>query len=141
MSKFKERFAINPEVGENGQWVDFGDGIQVQVRRYSSKSVQELHRTLERPYAKIQKQNVNFEIPADVREKNIIKLLCDIIVVNWKGVTDIQSGEPLECTLENKKKIFEDTHLEDFRNQVFFASASSETFRDMEEFTKEAVKN
>lgn len=141
MSKFKERFATNPEVAENGQWVDFGDGIQVQVRRYSSKPVQELHRILERPFAKIQKQNVNFEIPADVREKNIIKLLCDIIVVDWKGVSDFETDQPLECNSANKKKVFEDPRLEDFRNQVFFASASSETFRDNEEFSKDAVKN
>ena len=138
MSNFRKRFKTDAALEENGQAVDFGDGIEVTVRRISSKVVQEAKRRLDKPYANLFKTNPNYELPADIQDKQITKLMAEAIVVDWKGVVD-ENDQELECTVENKMKIFSDRDLVDFRNNVLLASHSATTFSPAE--VEEAVKN
>lgn len=138
MSNFRNRFKTNVDAEENGQPVDFGDGVEVTVRRLGAKFVQEAKRKLDKPYANLFKTNPNYELPQNIQEAQATKLLAEAIVVSWKGVTD-EDGTELECTVENKMKIFSDRTLVDFKNNVLLASASSVTFSPAE--AEEAVKN
>lgn len=139
MSKFSERYNTDKDAEENGQWVDFGDGIRVKVRRLNSKHSQEVRRKLEKPYVATYR---NREMPASLQEELMIKQLSQSIIVDWEGVEDPShnpaEGEPqrmLTCTPENILTIV--SQFKDFRDDVTTASMERATFQKEDRLEQE----
>jgi hypothetical protein len=63
---FFDRYNTDRGLEEEGVWVDFGDGVKVQVRRLTSKKSREYRRKLDKPYTA---QFRNREMPDDLQEK------------------------------------------------------------------------
>jgi hypothetical protein len=126
MGKFADRYKTNRKVEEEGQWVDFGDGIEVKLRRLNSDHSKETRRKLEKPYQSMYR---NRDMPDALQEELMIKQLSQSIVVDWKGVPDPADDEKMiPCTQENVAKVM--TQVRDFRDDVVQASMTAATFQD-----------
>jgi len=125
MGKFTDRYATNKVAEEEGQWVDFGDGIEVKLRRLNSEASREVRRKLEKPY---EGQYRTRPMPDSLNEELLIKQLAQCIVVDWKGVENPdQDGQFLPCTPENVTMIV--TRFKDFREDITTASMTQATFQ------------
>ena len=131
MGKFTDRYATDTQAQESGQWVDFGDGIRVKVRRLNSKHSQETRRKLEKPYAATYR---NREMPASLQEELMIKQLALSIIVDWEGVDDPDhrptEGEEqrmLPFTVDNAKRMM--SQFSDFRDDIMTAAMEKATFQ------------
>jgi hypothetical protein len=127
MSKFSERYATNTQIEEDGQWVDFGEGIKVRVRRLNSKFSRDVRRKLEKPYTAMYRGR---EMPESLQEELMVKQLAQAIVVDWEGVED-ESGKTMPFSMDNAVKIF--TVYRDFRDDVVTASMERATFQTEEQ--------
>lgn len=126
-SAFMNRYKTDREMEENGVWVDFGDGIQVKIRRANSKHSRDTRAKLEKPYAG---QFRNREMPQSLQDEILIKQLAQSIVVDWKGVPDPSnpdSPNPFPCNEENVIKVM--TQFPDFREDILTASVAQATFQ------------
>src|SRR5688572_25956454 len=118
MSKFLERYATNKNLEESGVWVDYGDGVEVQIRRMNSAKSRETRRRLEKPYTKGFRGQ---DMPESLQEELLNRQLAEAIVVDWKGVPDPDNPEQmLPCTPENVLKVV--TAFPDFRDDIVTAS-------------------
>lgn len=131
MSKFYDRYKTDKKLEEEGQWVDFGDGVKVKVARLNSERSLAVRRKLEKPYSKIRGS-----IPEDIQEEILTKQVAEAIIIAWEGVSD-ENGKEIECTYENKVKILKD--FKDFRFDVVTASVEAETFKAKQ--NEEVLKN
>lgn len=131
MTNFVNRYQTDKTLEENGQWVNLGDGIEVKIARLNSERSQAVRRRLEKPYSKMRG-----EIPTQIQEEILTKQVAEAVLLDWKGV-ELESGKPLEPTLENKIKIL--TEFKDFRQDVVFVSMEAETFKNAS--VEEATKN
>lgn len=125
---FLQRYSTDKTAEEDGQWVDFGDGIEVKLRRLNSVKSRDTRRKLEKPYAK---QFRNQDMPDSVSEMILNNQLAKAIVVDWKGIPDPEDeSKPLPCTEENVLKIVQD--YPDFREEILQASMERATFQKEE---------
>lgn len=134
MSSFMDRYKTNKSAEEDGQWVSFGDEIQVKLRRINSKKSKEVRRRLEKPYAKVYR---NGDIPESIQEELLNRQIAEAIVVDWKGVPDFEYKEGeltvipdkfLDCTEDNVLRVI--VAFPDFREDVMGASLEKATFQD-----------
>lgn len=130
MTTFYARYKTDKKLEEEGQWVDFGDGVKVKVARLNSERSIAARRKLEKPYSKIRGS-----IPESIQEEILTKQVAEAVIIAWEGVTD-ERGKEIECTYENKVKILNE--FKDFRFDVVTASVEAETFKaqQIEEISK-----
>jgi hypothetical protein len=125
MGKFTERYATNKVAEEQGQWVDFGDGIKVKLRRLNSEASREFRRKLEKPY---EGQYRTRPMPDSLNEELLIKQLAGCIVVDWEGVENPDNEkEFLPFSPENVTRMV--TLFKDFREDITTASMTQATFQ------------
>lgn len=124
MRTFRDRYFVDKEAAQDGNWVDMGDGIKVCVRRSSAPHVLATRRRLENEYAAKRDSEGNF--PDAITEEIGRRVMAESIIVNWKGVDPYGSG-PLDCTAENVIRVL--TDFEDFGNEVFTHAVSRATFQ------------
>lgn len=135
MPSFLERYKTDKNLEESGVWVDYGDGIEVQIRRLNSAKSRETRRRLEKPYTKGFRGQ---DMPESLQEELLNKQVAEAIVVDWKGVPDPDNeGKELPCTPENVLKMVQ--RFPDFRDDIMAASMERATFQQEE--LKEAEKN
>lgn len=135
MAGFLDRYNTDREVEEAGQWVDYGDGVKVQVRRLNSKFSREVRRKLEKPYSS---QFRNRDMPDSLQEELLNKQIAKAIVVNWEGVPDPDKPDVmLPHNEDNVLKMM--TQFPDFRDDILTASMERTTFE--KEQTKAAEGN
>lgn len=126
-SAFMNRYKTDKDLEENGVWVDFGDGIQVKIRRANSKASRDCRAKLEKPYAG---QFRNREMPQSLQDEILIKQLSQSIILDWKGVpdpTDEKGERMLPCNEENIVKMM--TQFPDFREDILTAAVAQATFQ------------
>jgi hypothetical protein len=135
MASFLERYSTDKKLEETGTWVDYGDGVRVQIRRMNSLKSREVRRKLEKPYTKGFRGQ---DLPDTLQEELLNKQVAEAIVVDWKGVPNPDNPkELLPCTPENVLKVV--TAFPDFRDDIVAASMERATFQHEE--LKEAEKN
>lgn len=133
MAGFRKRYNTDTSLEEEGVWVDFGDGLKVQVRRLTSKASREFRRKLEKPYTA---QFRNREMPDSLQEELLNKQVAGAIIVNWEGVEDPDAPEPKEgeqpkmlpFSHENALKIISNPEFRDFRDDILTAAMERTTF-------------
>lgn len=128
MGKFSERYATDTKIEEDGQWVDFGEGVKVKVRRLNSKFSRDVRRKLEKPYTAMYKGR---DMPDSLQEELMIKQLAQGIVVDWEGVEDPDTDKPLPFSSDNAMKVF--VAYKDFRDDIVTASMERATFQREEQ--------
>jgi len=125
MGKFSERYKTDRKSEEEGIWVDFGDGIKVQLRRMNSDHSKKTRARLEKPYATTYRGR---EMPQSLQEDLLNKQMAQSIVMNWEGIEDPKSdGKMLAYTEENVLRICEE--FKDFREDLLTASMERATFQ------------
>ncbi len=135
MSNFLSRYSTNKDLEENGQWVAYGDGIEVQIRRLNCTKSKDARRKLEKPYTK---QFRNQDLPDDIQEMILNNQIAKAIVADWRGVPNPDSpSDPLPYSEENVLRMIK--QFPDFRDDILAASMERATYQ-MEE-TKEAEGN
>ena len=83
MAGFRDRYSTDRSAEEAGVWVDYGDGLKVQVRRLNSKHSRETRRRLEKPYAT---QFRNRDMPESLQEKLLNQQMAESIVNDQKRI-------------------------------------------------------
>lgn len=143
MASLRKRYNTDTSLEEEGVWVDYGDGLQVKVRRLNSKHSRDVRRKLEKPYAA---QFRSRDMPDSLQEELLNKQMAQSIVVDWKGVEDpytqVPEGKeapPLAYSPENVLKIVSDPEFKDFREDILTAAMERTTFE--KEQRKDAEKN
>ena len=124
MSSFHKRYFLNKDVAENGNWIDFGDGLAVCVRRANSMHTQATRKRLDAEYQ--HRKDADGEYPEDVVNEIGRRVMAESIIIGWKGVAD-ENGEEIACTPENICKVL--TLYEDFGTEVFQASVMRTNFQ------------
>src|ERR1043166_2259135 len=92
-TKFFDRYSTDKVAEEEGQWVDFGDGIKVQLRRLNCKKSRDVRRRLEKPYAK---QFRGQDIPDEIQERMLNAQLAKAVIVGWEGVPNPDNTSELQ---------------------------------------------
>ncbi len=137
MAGFNDRYATDTSLEEEGVWVDYGDGLEIKVRRLNSKHSRETRRKLEKPYTA---QFRNRDMPEQLQEDLLNKQVSESIVVDWRGVPDpADEKKMLPCTPENVLKMVSDPAFKDFRDDILTAALARETFA--KEARADAEKN
>lgn len=122
---FFSRYSTDKTAEEDGQWVNYGDGLEVKIRRLNSAKSKEVRRRLEKPYVK---QFRGADIPDSIQEMLLNQQLAKAIVVDWKGVPDPENPDkPLACTEENILSMIQ--QFPDFRDDILTASMERATFQ------------
>lgn len=135
MASFLDRYKTDKNLEENGVWVDYSDGVRVQLRRLNSAKSRETRRRLEKPYTKGFRGQ---DMPESLQEELLNKQLAEAIVMDWEGVPDPENpSQMLPCTPENVLKVV--IAFPDFRDDIIAASMERATFQ--QEQLKEAEKN
>jgi hypothetical protein len=141
MAGFLDRYNTDRSLEEEGVWVDFGDGVKVQVRRLTSKKSREFRRKLEKPYSA---QFRNREMPDSLQEELLNKQVAGVVIVDWEGVPnpeiELKEGEtpkPFPFSVENALKVCE--KFPDFRDDILIAAMELTTFEKQQR--EEARKN
>ena len=97
---FADRFFTDHAMEEEGVWVDFGQGLEVKIRRSDSRRSREVFRRLYKPYRKM--EEAGNAIPYDDEILIRAKWTAQALVADWKGVSD-RKGKPVKFDPENLK--------------------------------------
>lgn len=85
-------FGTDREAEENGKWFVITDEISFKLRRFKSAHATKVRESLEKPYERLRK---NGAIPADAMKKVVLQTMANSIIVDWKGVFDVDGNELL----------------------------------------------
>lgn len=120
-----DRFATDATTEEQGQWVDFGDGVELRIAATASRRAD---RALERHRAQYHRHYVHGRtIPLDVRLEADISLAAAVLV-DWRGpgITG-RDGQPIPYSADAARQLM--TDLRELREQVLLTARQAETFR------------
>jgi len=132
-SKLHARFKTVETKEEEGVWTQFGDGIEVKIRRFKSRAVQDYQKKLNRPYADMVRRG---PLPAHIAEDLMEKLIAHAVISDWRGVTN-EDGTELPPTDENKLAIIKE--LPEFRDEILGVSFERDGFKQA--LDEDAEKN
>lgn len=120
---FLNKYKTDPDLENNGVWIDFGDDVHVKITRFGTTKSKEVRRRLEKPYQNFTRKG---GIPDSVLEEILMKQIAEAIIVDWKGVTD-EEGAVLDCTYDNRLTVLK--KYPDFRDDVVLAASERDTFK------------
>ncbi|MGE4163866.1 MAG: hypothetical protein AB7G23_19230 [Vicinamibacterales bacterium] len=120
-----DRFATDAASEEQGQWVDFGDGVELRIASTASRRAD---RALDRHRAQYHRHYLHGKsIPLEVRLEADLALAAAVLT-DWRGagVTG-PDGSPLPYSADAARQLM--TDLRELREQVLFVARQAETFR------------
>ena len=123
MSNFLSRYTTDNTLETEGVWVDFGEGIMVKVTRENTDEAAKYRQKI------MHKYRTHRKIPDEVLTDLATKVLANVLVKDWKGVTD-EKGNDLPFSAENAYKIFSKYKV--FRDDVSTATSEREFFKQEE---------
>lgn len=133
MSNFWTSYAENPDLVENGVWVDdFNDGVRVKLRKPSSLKAREVRAQLEErePYrlALRKAARTRGRISAELEDRLNKEWFARGIVVDWEGVPAFDGSGLLPFTPENAILVF--NKLTIFYEDCVTAATSQDLYKD-----------
>lgn len=127
MTDFANRFFTDHDREEEGVWVDFGQGLEVKIRRSDSRRSRDVFRRLYKPYRKM--EEAGNPIPHDDEILIRAKWTAQALVADWKGVTD-RKGKAVKYDSENLKAAIDLlVDARDFQKLINDFADEQETFR------------
>ncbi|MGE0724922.1 MAG: hypothetical protein AB7O45_11130 [Alphaproteobacteria bacterium] len=115
-----------PRAEAEGVAVEILAGLVVTVRSTATPGYRNAQARLLRPLARL--VAAGMPIPAERQDEITARLLADEVVVGWHGVTD-DDGVPISFSPARAFEIFRDPACRPFRDLVFEAANTAETFR------------
>ncbi len=117
-------YQTDQKAEEDGKWFDsFGPDIAIKIRRFSSKKSQAVRTALEKPYVKTSRGG---QLPEDVQEDILTSHLAEGIVVDWKGIYDLD-GVEVPFSVGAAKNLF--AQLPDLAREVVLLSINMDNFK------------
>src|SRR6516162_4277774 len=93
------------EAEESGKWFndifEDGTGVNVKLRRFTSKTSIKVRQKLEAPYRRKLKSG---KLPDEVNAQLMINQLSEGVIVDWAGIRD-RDGKDIPYTVENAKAL------------------------------------
>lgn len=127
------KYETNKDAELEGVWIEgFEEGVDVKIAKFGNKKQEKLLEELRRPYRKTLR--VGGKIPDDVAAKFMAESMAKHILLDWRGMTDI-NGNPLPYSVENAQKVL--LELEGFADKVSALSLD----RDNIVFNKKALED
>lgn len=103
---------------ENGVWVVMDEGYQVKIRSASSDPVRKLEqKQLERDKRFYRKGKM---VPLEIREKNQVELLCESVILDWKGIE--KGKKALKWSQEEGYKVLSDPKWRQIASDIMLAA-------------------
>jgi len=136
MTNLLDVFGTDLTLEKEGVWVEFAEGIKFKIRPMRNKKFIALLQKLQRPYKSAIR---NGSIKEDLHQGLITKALAKEVVVDWLGVNDLESGEPLDYSWTNATRLLSDARMERLLLMVVEVAGEQETFKNIEE--EETEKN
>ncbi len=134
---FADRFFTDHTMEEEGVWVDFGQGLEVKIRRSDSRRSREVFRRLYKPYRKM--EEAGNAIPHDDEIAIRAKWTAQALVADWKGVTD-RKGKAVKFDADNLQPAIDLlVDARDFQKLINDFADEQETFRA--QTVEDAAKN
>ena len=94
---FLKRYTVDEGLAENGAWLDFGDGVEVQIRSANSKRASEVLDRLYAPYrALVRTKKMPEELDADLMKR----WAAEGLIADWRGMPN-DDGTVIEYSVEN----------------------------------------
>lgn len=122
---------IDTTAAEDGRWFedifDNGTGIDVKVRRLSSKPSMQVRRRVEQQYRKHLKKG---KWDPDVLVEILLKQMAEAVVLDWRGILD-KNKEPIEYSKENAYALMK--KLPVFRDAIVVLANGLDNFRAEEQ--------
>jgi hypothetical protein len=118
------------DAAENGKWIKGEDlwprgaGIELKIRRMTSKKALKTRAELLTKYAKF--QNKKGQFPEEIDHRMLCELLAQAVIVDWKGIPD-KDGKLIPFTRESAFHLVD--KLPDFRAQIVQAAMDMDQFR------------
>ena len=125
-----------PRAEAEGVAVEILPGLVVTVRSTATPAYRNAQARLLRPLARV--VAAGMPIPAERQDEITARLLAEEVVVDWEGVAD-DAGQPIPFSPARAFEIFRDPAYRPFRDLVFEAANTAETFR--RQFVEDVAKN
>ncbi len=125
-----------PRAETEGVAVEILPGLVVTVRSTATPAYRNAQARLLRPLARV--VAAGMPIPAERQDEITARLLAEEVVVDWDGVAD-DAGQPIPFSPACAFEIFRDPAYRPFRDLVFEAANTAETFR--RQFVEDVAKN
>lgn len=135
-----EAFGIDPELEEQGVWVEIVKDVKVKVCAIGTQNHMKILEKLKAPHqAQIRANTLDPEIEEAIH----VKAMAKTVLVDWEGMTDPDTNKPLPYSYENAVKLLSDPRLKRFKGTIFSIATQQETFRkqEVEESTKNLKKS
>jgi len=130
-----EDLAQDVNLIENGVWVLMDEGYEVKIRSSSSDAVRKMEqRQLERDKRFYRKGKM---VPLEIREKNQTELLCEAVVLDWRGIE--KNKKPLKWSVEGGYEILGHPKFRQMASDIVLASQEISLF--VEEGEEEDLGN
>lgn len=128
--------ATDPVAEAEGVPVEILPGLVVTVRSTATPAYRNAQARLLRPLARL--VGAGMPIPAEKQDEIAARLLAEEIVAGWQGLAG-EDGRPIPFSREAAATIFLDPAHRRFRDLVFEAANTAETFR--RRFVADVAKN
>jgi hypothetical protein len=128
--------ATDPVAEQAGVPVEILPGLVVTVRSTATPAYRNAQARLLRPLARL--VGAGMPIPAEKQDEIAARLLAEEVVTGWEGLTG-DDGRPLAFSPAVATAIFLDPAHRRFRDLVFEAANTAETFR--RRFEADVAKN
>lgn len=139
MDDILNEYGSDPVAEADGLWsADFRAGLEFKIRSANSPEVKAATRKVTGRSERFWKTKQ--EVPEAIQHKNSLDVIC-ATVADWRvrtkteGQPDVvssaipYSGAALECTEENKRKVFADKRLWPLRNDILVQSNDIDRYR------------
>lgn len=121
-----QKFSTNPDAETAGVWVNYGDGLEIKLRRAGGRN-KKFADALDAVTRRNKRRIDLGSLPEDEAKRIMAEIYADAVVVEWKGVTG-PDGVEIAFTRENVVKVFLD--LPEFFRTVQADASAVELFRD-----------
>lgn len=126
-----DQLSVNPELAQEGAWVDYLQGSKLKVARFNNKHAEELRFELAVEAADVL-QGDDTEAANDKAFEIETKVISRHVLKDWQGIT--KGGEEVAMTPEVAETYLEDPKFSEFRDDVIRISRNRQNYRE------EAVK-
>lgn len=117
-----KRFGTNPQLEQEGVWVDLGDGARVRIARRDTVRYRETLRKESAPYRQVARAGL---LSDETSNQILVKVLARTVLLDWEGITE--DGQPVPYSYENAVRLL--TTYRDFLEFVTTASGEAEAFK------------
>lgn len=116
--------SIDLETAEDGQWVEYADGIEFLIARAGNPKY---NAALQRFYRRHKRAIEDKSMSDAAADAGLVDVMARHILLGWKGITD--KGEPLEYSEANAKALLSDQRYAEVRAWITEQSNDVENYR------------